>query len=83
MLDLSRLETGKMQLKLVNGDVINYLRYVVEAFHSLTENHRQQLHYLTDMDTMFVACDPEKLRQIQYPQDGRHRHRAGVDKGAG
>ncbi len=64
MLDLSKLETGKMSLQLVNGDMINFLRYIVEAFHSLAEGQHKQLHFLSDIDTLHVAYDPEKIRQI-------------------
>ena len=64
MLDLSKLETGKMSLQLVNGDIINFLRYVTESFQSLAEGRHIGLHFLTDMDALHVAYDPEKLRQI-------------------
>jgi signal transduction histidine kinase/DNA-binding response OmpR family regulator/ligand-binding sensor domain-containing protein len=64
MLDLSKLETGKMQLQLVNGDVINFLRYIVESFQSLAESQQKQLHFLAAMDALYIAYDPEKLRQI-------------------
>jgi len=64
MLDLSKLETGKMTLQLVNGDIINFLRYIVESFHSLAESQKKQLHFLAGMDALFVAYDPEKVRQI-------------------
>ena len=64
MLDLSKLETGKMHLQLKNGDIINFLRYIVESFHSLAESQQKQLHFLTDLDSLYVAYDPEKLRQI-------------------
>jgi len=64
MLDLSKLETGKMQLHLVNGDVINFLRYIVESFHSLAESQHKQLHFLAGMDALHMAYDPEKIRQI-------------------
>ncbi|MES2848493.1 MAG: ATP-binding protein [Bacteroidota bacterium] len=64
MLDLSKLETGKMQLQLLNGDVINFLRYIVESFHSLAESQKKQLHFLSEMDALHTAYDPEKLRQI-------------------
>jgi hypothetical protein len=37
MLDLSKLESGKMSLQPVNGDIIHFLRYVVEAFYSLAK----------------------------------------------
>lgn len=64
MLDLSKLETGKMQLQLVNGDVINFLRYIVESFHSLAESQHKQLHFLSEIDALHTVYDPEKLRQI-------------------
>ena len=64
MLDLSKLETGKMILSPVNGDIINFLRYIVESFHSLAESQKKQLHFLAGMDSLYVAYDPEKLRQI-------------------
>ncbi|MFZ1369172.1 MAG: ATP-binding protein, partial [Ferruginibacter sp.] len=64
MLDLSKLETGKMTLQLVNGDMINFLRYIVESFHSLAESQKKQLHFLAEMDSLYMAYDPEKIRQI-------------------
>jgi signal transduction histidine kinase/DNA-binding response OmpR family regulator/ligand-binding sensor domain-containing protein len=64
MLDLSKLETGKMSLQLVKGDVINFLRYIVESFNSLAESQHKQLHFLSSMDMLLIEYDPEKLRQI-------------------
>lgn len=64
MLDLSKLESGKMSLQLVKGDVINFLRYIVESFHSLAESQKKQLHFLSEMDSLNIAYDPEKMRQI-------------------
>jgi len=64
MLDLSKLEAGKMSMQLVNGDIINFLRYVVESFHSLAESNQKGLHFLTELDSLPVAYDPEKVRQI-------------------
>ena len=64
MLDLSKLETGKMTLQLVNGDIISFLRYIVESFHSLAESQKKQLHFLAGMDSLYREYDPEKVRQI-------------------
>lgn len=64
MLDLSKLETGKMSLQLVQGDIINFLRYIVESFNSLAESQQKQLHFLSEMDSMIIAYDAEKMRQI-------------------
>ncbi|MBC7937475.1 MAG: response regulator [Rhizobacter sp.] len=64
MLDLSKLETGKMQLQLTRGDVIGFLRYLVESFHSLAGSQQKQLHFLADTDAIHLEYDKEKLRQI-------------------
>lgn len=64
MLDLSKLEDGKMTLNLVNGDVVNFLRYIVESFQSLAAGQQKQFHFLSDTDELTVAYDAEKLRQI-------------------
>ena len=64
LLDLSKLETGKMQLHLSHGDIIHFLRYLVESFHSLAESQQKQLHFLTDIDALHMEYDREKIRQI-------------------
>ncbi len=64
MLDLSKLEDGKMVLNLVNGDVINFLRYIVESFQSLALSQQKQFHFLSDTDELEVTYDAEKIRQI-------------------
>lgn len=64
MLDLSKLENGKMQLQLAKADIIHFLRYIVESFHSLAESQQKQLHFLSDIDALFLEFDQEKVRQI-------------------
>ena len=64
LLDLSKLENGKMELQLSHGDIIHFLRYVVESFHSLAETQQKQLHFLTDVDSLYGTYDSEKLRQL-------------------
>ncbi len=64
MLDLSKLEAGKMELNLTQGDVINFIRYIVESFHSVAESQDKKMHYLSSIDTMYAQYDQEKIRQI-------------------
>lgn len=64
MLDLSKLESGKMTLHLINGDIISFLRYIVESFQSLAVSQQKQFHFLADIDELIVAFDAEKIRQI-------------------
>lgn len=64
LLDLSKVEAGKMELNLVQGDVIQFLRYIVESFHSMAESQGKQLHYLSSLDVFHTTYDAEKLRQV-------------------
>ncbi|MGK2861629.1 MAG: ATP-binding protein, partial [Chitinophagaceae bacterium] len=64
MLDLSKLESGKMTLQLKNADFISFLRYNVESFQSLAATEHKQFHFLSDSDELIWAFDAEKMRQI-------------------
>ncbi|TNE64090.1 MAG: response regulator [Bacteroidetes bacterium] len=64
MLDLSKLESGKMHLHLQQGDVVNYLKYLVESFHSFAESKGIQIHFLSDLDALTMDYDPERLQQV-------------------
>ncbi|MEN0048545.1 MAG: two-component regulator propeller domain-containing protein, partial [Bacteroidota bacterium] len=64
MLDLSKIEHGKLSLKLIQGDIISYLRYLAESFHSFAENKDIQIHFLSDLEAKTMDYDPEKVQQI-------------------
>ena len=63
MLDLSKLEAGKMELKLIEGDVINFIRYIVESFQSIAESQKKCI-ICYPIDFVIAKYDAEKLRQI-------------------
>ncbi len=64
MLDLSKLESGKMALVLESGDVITFLKYLVESFHSFAEARQIQLHFDAELDSLNMDFDREKLQNI-------------------
>lgn len=64
LLDLSKLETGKMQLQITEGDFIQFIKYVVESYQKLAEAEQKQLHFFTDIDSLHINYDEEKVRQI-------------------
>ncbi len=64
MLDLSKLESGKMKLNVGQSDIISFLKYLLESFHSLAENKNIQLHFSSDYDTLIMDYDAERLQQI-------------------
>lgn len=66
LLDLSKVDSGKFQLNYQQGDIINYLKYLVESFHSLAEQKAVELHFLSELDSLLMDYDPERLQQIFY-----------------
>lgn len=64
MLDLSKLESGKLELKLIQSDVIAYLQYLIESFHSLADNKGIGLVYYPEIPALNMDYDAEKLQLI-------------------
>ncbi len=64
ILDLRKLESGKLQLNLVQDDVIYYLHYIIEPFHTLAESRNIKLHFLCDEKEILMDYDKEKMLQI-------------------
>ncbi|MDX1941592.1 MAG: response regulator, partial [Saprospiraceae bacterium] len=64
ILDLRKLESGKLHLKMVQGDVIQYLSYIFESFQSLAESKDLRLHFLSDQQALVMDYDPDKLLRI-------------------
>ncbi len=64
LLDLSRLEAGKLRLAPVNGDFVAFLRYQVESCHSYAETRRIKMAFDSDIPQLEMAFDPEKIQTI-------------------
>lgn len=64
ILDLRKLESGKLEVDLVKGDVIPYLRYIFESFESLAQNKDIRAHLLVDAKEVIMDHDKKKLLRI-------------------
>ncbi len=64
ILDLSRLEAGKMPLKLVRTDLIRFVRYVGESFHSIAGAKGVRLTVYAEEDICEADVNPDKLQDI-------------------
>ena len=61
ILDLRKLESGKMALQLVQSDVVILSNYVNDSFSFLAESKGIQLHCLSDEQSVLMDNDPDKL----------------------
>ena len=64
MLDLSKLEAKAMPANLFQGDIIGYLKYIMESFESLAQSKKINLHFITEIDQLIMDFDAEKMMQI-------------------
>lgn len=64
ILDLRKLESGNLEVNHIQADVSKYLRYILESFHSLAASRYIELHYQTDLETLVLDFDPEKILRI-------------------
>ena len=64
ILDLRKLETGQLDLNLVQDNIILYLNYILESFHSLAEQKRVQLFFESDHSEIIMDYDPAKILRI-------------------
>ena len=64
ILDLRKLESGMMQLELVQDNIIAHLRYIFESFQSFAQSEGITLHFLPDAEEVWMDYDPEKVLRI-------------------
>jgi len=64
MLDFSRLEAGAMPIHFIHGDIIRYLRYLLELYQPLAFNKQISLRFESDLKDLEIDYEPEKLLHI-------------------
>ncbi|MEZ4934632.1 MAG: ATP-binding protein [Saprospiraceae bacterium] len=64
LLDLSKLQSGKMPLQLKQGDIISYLKYLVESFHSYAASREINVRFLCELEQFEMDFDAEKMQDI-------------------
>jgi signal transduction histidine kinase/DNA-binding response OmpR family regulator len=64
MLSLSKLENGKMELERIQGNLVLFLKKVLESLRTFTFTKDIHLHFLPEIDSIYMDFDPEKLEQI-------------------
>lgn len=64
ILDLRKLEAGKLQVNLVQSDILQYLSYILESFQSLAVGKDLHLHFIASEPEMRMDHDPDKILRI-------------------
>lgn len=66
LLDLSKLESGKMRLQAIRKDVIPVLRGVTSAYQSIADKKKIELQFHSEVETLDLYFDQEKLEKVFY-----------------
>ena len=64
LLDLSKIEAGKMKLETSEQDIIPLLKGLVLSFSSLAETKKITLRFNTNEENLFVFMDRDKIEKI-------------------
>ena len=64
ILDLSKIEAGEMSLKLVQTDLVSFIRYIGESFHSVATRKNIHLQILSAQTNCEADVDKDKLQDI-------------------
>jgi len=79
LLDLSKLEAGKMELQNTSVDVITLFKRSIASFESLATQKQLILRFDTDLPSLWIQADEDKLERIlnnllansiKYTEDG-------------
>ncbi len=64
ILDLSKLEKGKLNLNLEQSNIIIHLKYLTESFHSYAKEKNIDLIFYNEIDKVIMDFDKNKITQI-------------------
>ncbi len=64
MLDLQKLETGMMELNIVQNNVVEYLAYLSESFNSFADSKDIDFHFHACDEEIIMDYDPEKIQAV-------------------
>ncbi len=64
MLELSKLESKTLGVNFIQGDIVSYLNYLTESFHSYAETKNIRLHFQAEPEALVMDYDPDKIQTI-------------------
>lgn len=64
LLDLSKLDSGKLQVEMIRGDIVPYISYLCDSFYSLALDKNISLQTHFPKEALIMEYDEEKIRHI-------------------
>ncbi|MCP5048268.1 MAG: response regulator [bacterium] len=66
LLDLSRLDSGKIKLNYANQNIVSFLKGAVSSFHTLSDQKRLKLNFRSKEEYIFLNFDTQKMEEVMY-----------------
>ncbi|MCB0601393.1 MAG: response regulator [Saprospiraceae bacterium] len=64
MMDLAKIESGKLNLHWIQGDLIAYIKYLSETYTALASQCDIQFHLIANNSSLMMDFDPDKFQLI-------------------
>ena len=64
LLDLSKLENQSFQLHNKSGNLVTYLRYIIESFQTFSNSKNLSLRFYSVPEKLEMDFDPEQIKQL-------------------
>ncbi len=64
MLSLSKLESGKFHLQLIQADIIQYIQFFCKNMLASAQTKGISLHFTSSIDELFMDFDPHKMEEV-------------------
>jgi signal transduction histidine kinase/DNA-binding response OmpR family regulator len=66
ILDLAKLESGKLSVQLEQADMVAFSRYIVESLQLLSKIKDISLHFEAETNDLWMAFDVEKMQSVLF-----------------
>ena len=57
-------EAGRIELNLIQADIVSFLNYLIESFHSYAETHDVSVQFSSKIESLIIDYDPDRLTDI-------------------
>ncbi len=64
ILDLRKMESGKMSATFQQGNMIVFLKYLLDSFEAYATSKNIRLHFISDLDSFIMDFDSDKTLKI-------------------
>ena len=64
MLDLAKLESGNLALKMIQSDIVSFVKYLCKSYETLAEEHQIDLTVYSEIDMLVMDFDDHRLQSV-------------------